>query len=87
MVDNQGCDAQNDWVLYRVQHQVHQGNHHKERTGMVPFVALDLLTDEYWDDKIDRLYWHDLEAFIRILPWVFLQYEEGSVRSVEFRQL
>jgi hypothetical protein len=38
-------------------------------------MALDLLTHEYWNGEIKRLYRHDLESFIWILPWVFLQYE------------
>ena len=50
-----------------------------ERTGTVPFMALDLLTEEYWAGTIPRLYRHDLEGLIWVLPWVFLQYENGSL--------
>lgn len=50
----------------------------RERTGVVQFMALDLLTQEYWTGKARREYRHDLESFIWILPWVFLQYEQGK---------
>jgi len=47
-----------------------------ERTGTLPFMPLDLLTDQAWDGNLQCLYHHDLEGFIQILPWVFLQYAE-----------
>lgn len=50
----------------------------RERTGVVQFMALDLLTREYWTGQARREYRHDLESFIWILPWVFLQYEQGK---------
>ena len=51
-----------------------------ERTGTLSFMALDLLTNEAWKGGVQRLYRHDLEGFIWVLPWVFLQFE-GSVRT------
>ncbi|EIN07691.1 hypothetical protein PUNSTDRAFT_53086 [Punctularia strigosozonata HHB-11173 SS5] len=39
-----------------------------ERTGTVPFMALELLCDEYWEGKIERLYRHDVESF----AWVII---------------
>ena len=41
-------------------------------------MAIELLTDEYWNGSIERLYRHDLEAFIWILPFVFLRYQHGK---------
>ncbi|KAF9458041.1 hypothetical protein BDZ94DRAFT_1301484 [Collybia nuda] len=41
-----------------------------ERTGTVPFMALNLLTKEYFDGKITHLYRHDVESFVWILIWV-----------------
>ncbi|EIN07688.1 hypothetical protein PUNSTDRAFT_135209 [Punctularia strigosozonata HHB-11173 SS5] len=38
------------------------------RTGTVPFMALDLLCEEYWEGKIERVYRHDLESF----AWVII---------------
>jgi len=46
-----------------------------DRTGTVPFMALELSTQEYWDGKIKRYYHHELESFIWILPYVFLLYK------------
>ncbi|KAH9934139.1 uncharacterized protein B0H18DRAFT_902748 [Fomitopsis serialis] len=41
-----------------------------ERTGTIPFMALDLLDDAYWKGDLERLYRHDLEAFV----WVTVYY-------------
>ncbi|KAF8808813.1 hypothetical protein BYT27DRAFT_7241462 [Phlegmacium glaucopus] len=49
-------------------------------TGTIPFMATDLLTEAYWQGLIKRLYRHELEAFIWILPYTFLLYDDG-VRS------
>jgi len=38
-------------------------------------MALDLLSKKAWTGNLERLYRHDLEGFIWILPWVFLQFE------------
>lgn len=66
----------NDWDLAVVVGlSEHDGS---DRTGTVPFMALDLLTDEYWDGKIARLYRHDIEGMIWILPWVFLRFKDGK---------
>src|ERR1700730_7139279 len=47
----------------------------ESRTGTFPFMALDLLSEEAWRGNLQRLYRHDLEGFIWILPWAFLQFE------------
>ena len=75
MMDSQGRGILNDWDLCHVRHSVPDQKHHQERTGTIPFMVLDLLTQRYWNGQIQRLYRHDLEAFIWILPWVFLQYD------------
>ncbi|EIN07684.1 hypothetical protein PUNSTDRAFT_45211 [Punctularia strigosozonata HHB-11173 SS5] len=41
-----------------------------ERTGTVPFMALDLLCDEYWEGKIERLYRHDVESFAWVIMYL-----------------
>ncbi|TFK31462.1 hypothetical protein BDQ12DRAFT_729539 [Crucibulum laeve] len=43
-----------------------------ERTGTIPFMALQLLTDKYYDGKIERQYRHELESFIWSLSWLCL---------------
>ena len=49
-----------------------------DRTGTIPFMAIGLLTDKYWNGSLERLYQHELEAFIWILPFVFLRYQHGK---------
>ncbi|KIM42705.1 hypothetical protein M413DRAFT_122048 [Hebeloma cylindrosporum] len=41
-----------------------------ERTGTLPFMALQLLDDEGFDGKVPRRYRHELESFAWILVWV-----------------
>lgn len=48
-----------------------------ERTGTIPFMAVDLLNDAYW--HISRQYRHELEALIWVLPFVFLRYPTGHL--------
>ena len=54
----------------------HDGSCHVET---MPFMALALLNEEYWEGKMKRQYHHDLEGFLWILPFVCLQYENGDV--------
>ncbi|KAG0695564.1 hypothetical protein DFH29DRAFT_954736, partial [Suillus ampliporus] len=46
-----------------------QGPLGNERTGTVPFMALDLLSPESQRGKVQHLYRHDLESFIWVLVW------------------
>ncbi|KAF5330662.1 hypothetical protein D9619_005366 [Psilocybe cf. subviscida] len=45
-----------------------------DRTGTIPFMALDLLSNSYWMGYRERCHHHELEAFIWILSVVFLAY-------------
>ncbi|TFY57703.1 hypothetical protein EVG20_g8436 [Dentipellis fragilis] len=65
-----------DWDLAHV--EGHSQDNRRHRTGTLPFMALELLCDEYWDGKIERSYHHDLEALIWMLPWAFLRFEYGQ---------
>ncbi|KAG2156721.1 uncharacterized protein EDB93DRAFT_863999 [Suillus bovinus] len=58
-----------------------------ERTGTVPFMALDLLTLEGQRGEVKHLYRHDLESFMWCFAWISLQYEDGVLRSEESRPL
>ena len=49
-----------------------------ERTGTMPFMALDLLTKDAWDGKVKRLYRHDCESFAWVLLWICCRYENGK---------
>ncbi|KAG1730177.1 hypothetical protein EDB19DRAFT_1913000 [Suillus lakei] len=52
-----------------------------ERTGTVPFMAVDLLTLEAIQGKVEHVYAHDAESFIWVLTWVCLRYEDGNLLS------
>jgi hypothetical protein len=41
-----------------------------ERTGTLPFMALELLENEGFDGKVPRRYEHELESFSWVLVWV-----------------
>jgi Fungal protein kinase len=49
-----------------------------ERTGTMPFMALDLLTKDAWDGKVKRLYRHDCESFAWVLLWICCRFEDGK---------
>jgi hypothetical protein len=49
-----------------------------DRTGTIPFMALELLTDNYWCGRLEREYRHDQESFIWILPCYFLRSSKGT---------
>jgi hypothetical protein len=51
----------------------------RERTGTVPFMALELLTAEAIQGEIEHLYQHDAESFIWMLTWVSLRYDGGNL--------
>lgn len=44
----------------------------------VPYMAMYLLNTDYWT-SIQRQYRHDLEGFLWILPYIFLQYNNGNL--------
>ncbi|KAG1893873.1 uncharacterized protein F5891DRAFT_1256963 [Suillus fuscotomentosus] len=58
-----------------------------ERTGTVPFMALDLLTKEGQRGEVKHLYRHDLESFIWCFAWISLRYENGVLLSRRLRPL
>jgi hypothetical protein len=44
----------------------------------MPFMALDLLTEEAWSGRIERLYRHDCESFAWVLLWICCRYDVGN---------
>jgi hypothetical protein len=52
-----------------------------ERTGTVPFMAVNLLTPKAITGEAEHLYAHDAESFIWVLTWVCLRYEGGKLLS------
>jgi len=49
-----------------------------EHTRIMPFIALDLLTDEAWEGKIARQYPHDCESFAWVLLWICNRCNSGK---------
>ena len=49
-----------------------------ERTGTMPFMALDLLTEDAWAGKVQRLYRHDCESFAWVLLCICSRYDNGA---------
>ncbi|KAF9236381.1 hypothetical protein BU15DRAFT_31016, partial [Melanogaster broomeanus] len=41
-----------------------------ERTGTIPFMAIDLLEPDGQDGKVKHLYRHDMESFIWVFVWI-----------------
>jgi transcriptional regulator of met regulon len=56
-----------------------------ERTGTLPFMALDLLTEEGQRGEVKHLYRHDLESFMWCFAWISLRYKEGVLLPRELR--
>ncbi|KAG2136115.1 uncharacterized protein EDB93DRAFT_1091956 [Suillus bovinus] len=52
-----------------------------ERTGTVPFMAINLLTPEAIAGEVEHVYAHDAESFIWVLTWICLRYEDGKLFS------
>ncbi|KAF8964736.1 hypothetical protein BDZ97DRAFT_860119 [Flammula alnicola] len=53
-----------------------------DRTGTIPFMALDLLSQAYWEGTLKRYYHHELESFIWILLYTFLLYEDAERQRI-----
>ena len=66
----------NDFDLAHLSEKPRPSN--TKRTGTMPFMALDLLTEDAWDGKIPRLYRHDCESFAWVLLWICCRYEDGK---------
>ena len=56
---------------------VNHSTTNNDRTGTIPFMAIDLL-DGGLDDRIPRLYRHDLESFIWVLAYI-------TVANIEYK--
>jgi len=67
----------NDYDLSSTRQDGPSGN---ERTGMVPFMTIDLLREQALEVTVENLYQHDTESLIWVLAWVCLRYEDGKLR-------
>ncbi|KAG1730180.1 hypothetical protein EDB19DRAFT_2027536 [Suillus lakei] len=52
-----------------------------ERTGTVPFMAVNLFMPEAIAGKVEHIYAHDAESFVWVLTWICLRYEGGKLLS------
>ncbi|OAX30693.1 hypothetical protein K503DRAFT_788297, partial [Rhizopogon vinicolor AM-OR11-026] len=59
----------------------HDGPRGNERTGTIPFMAIELLEEDAIEGKVEHLYRHDAESLIWVLTWVCLRYEDGKLRN------
>jgi serine/threonine protein kinase len=75
--NNEWIGVLNDYDLSSTQQDGPSGN---ERTGTIPFMAIDLLEDVAIEGKVQHLYQHDAESLIWVLAWVCLRYEDGKLR-------
>ncbi|KAG2124882.1 hypothetical protein DEU56DRAFT_826408 [Suillus clintonianus] len=58
-----------------------------ERTGTVPFMAIDLLPEKGQSGEVKHMYRHDLESFVWVFIWVCLRYREGVLLPTGLRPL
>jgi len=57
-----------------------------DRTGTIPFMAIDLLNGGL-DNRVPRLYRHDLESFIWVLAYVTVAYKEYTDHNIKLSSL
>jgi hypothetical protein len=72
---NENCAVLNDYDLAHLRGRPRPSGN--ERTGTMPFMALDLLTKQAWEGKVSRLYRHDCESFLWVLLWICSRYDNG----------
>ncbi|KEP48643.1 hypothetical protein V565_119590, partial [Rhizoctonia solani 123E] len=66
----------NDWDLAS---RTDIGYPHKDLAGMIPYVAVRLLTARSIYPEVKRLYYHELESFFWIMIWMFLAYQDKKL--------
>ena len=54
-----------------------------ERTGTLPFMALELLLEDGFNGKIPRRYDHEFESFAWVLVWVSKRVVDGEERQTK----
>ena len=57
-----------------------------DRTGTIPFMAIDLL-DGRFDDRIPRLYRRDMESFVWVLAYITVANIEYKTRTIKISPL
>ncbi|KAG2031062.1 hypothetical protein BDR03DRAFT_973469 [Suillus americanus] len=64
-----------------------QGPRGNERTGTVPFMALEFLSTQGQRGEVKHLYRHDLWSFMWCFAWISLRYENGALLPMKSRRL
>ncbi|KAG1730075.1 hypothetical protein EDB19DRAFT_1391181 [Suillus lakei] len=64
-----------------------QGPLGNERTGTVPFMALELLSAKAQRGEVKHLYRHDLESFMWVFIWICLRYRDGVLLPADLSPL
>ena len=83
---NGDCGVLNDYDLAHLHGRLRPSGF--ERTGTMPFMALDLLTEEAMEGRIERLYRHDCESFAWVLLWICCRYDDGKeIRNAPLSEL
>ncbi|KAG2067179.1 hypothetical protein BDR04DRAFT_1058335 [Suillus decipiens] len=77
-LNGQWIGVLNDYDLSSIERDEPSG---KERTGTVPFMAIDLLAKNAILGKVTHLYRHDAESLVWVLVWVCLRYQGGKLMS------
>jgi transcriptional regulator of met regulon len=84
-IDGERIGVLNDYDLSSLADE--PGPRGNERTGTVPFMALDLLTEEGQRGEVEHLYRHDLESFMWCFAWISLRYKKGVLLPWGLRPL
>jgi hypothetical protein len=77
LMHRKGTGVLNDFDLARLTTPGNVYPRGFDRTGTTPFLALDLLTKDAQDGKVERRYRHDLESFLWVLMWIAACYDNG----------
>ncbi|KAF9218530.1 hypothetical protein BS17DRAFT_791204 [Gyrodon lividus] len=76
MTDKGVMGVLNDFDLASVRGDGRSGN---ERTGTIPFMAIELLEPDGQSGRVDHTYRHDMESFIWVFIWICFQYSDGKM--------
>ncbi|KAF9225596.1 hypothetical protein BS17DRAFT_765428 [Gyrodon lividus] len=76
MTDEGVMGVLNDFDLASVRGDGRSGN---ERTGTIPFMAIELLREDGQSGRVDHIYRHDMESFIWVFIWICFQYNDGKM--------
>ena len=71
--NNEVIGVLNDYDLATLEDKSPLGH---QRTGTIPFMALDLLRGQ--NGEVEHVYRHDLESFTWVLVWLTLLYKDGE---------